>query len=201
MISFSEGGKGAARRKDPEKVFQLRLTVADVTPRIWRRLLVRETMWLSRLHDSIQVAFEWFDYQTHVFALDDLRYGNPVRREGAETVDDDRDITLADLELLKKDHLTYGYNFGDGWQVDIRLEKVLGIEKGLRYPACVAGERNGPPEDCGGPEAYKDMLYCLKHPHTDLAKEWIEWLGGPGKYDPELCDLEKINKALKSLGK
>jgi hypothetical protein len=201
MISFSEGGKGAPRRRAPEKVFQLRLSIADVVPRIWRRLLVRETMWLSRLHDSIQVAFEWFDYQTHGFALDQLRYGNPVHREGAEAVEDDRDVTLGELELLKKDHFFYDYHFGDGWRVDLRVEKVLPLEKGVRYPKCVAGERNGPPEDCGGAEPYKDMLYSLKHPQTDLAQEWIEWLGGPGKFDPELFDLEKINKGLKGLGK
>jgi hypothetical protein len=63
----------------------------------------------------------------------------------------------------------------------------------------VAGERAGPPEDCGGSEAYKDMLYCLKHPQTDLGREWREWLG-PG-YDPEKCDLAAINQALRRLPK
>ena len=201
MISFSEGGKNALRRREAEKVFQLRLSLADLVPRIWRRLLVRETMWLSRLHDSIQIAFDWFDYQTHAFTLDDLRYGNPDRGEGAGNIADDRDVTLADLELLNKDRFLYDYHFGDGWRVELRVEKVLHLEKGVRYPKCTAGERNSPPEDCGGIEAYKDMLHCLKHPHTDLAKEWIEWLGGSGQYDPELCDLEKINRGLKGLGK
>jgi hypothetical protein len=83
--------------------------------------------------------------------------------------------------------------------VDLRLEKTVAAEKGTIYPKCVAGERAGPPEDCGGIEAYKDMLYCLKHPETDLGREWREWLG-PG-YDPERCDLVAINKALRRLGK
>jgi hypothetical protein len=83
--------------------------------------------------------------------------------------------------------------------VDIRLEKTVAAEKAAAYPRCVAGERAGPPEDCGGSEAYKDMLYCLKHPQTDLGREWREWLG-PG-YDPEKCDLAAINKTLKRLAK
>ena len=63
----------------------------------------------------------------------------------------------------------------------------------------VGGERAGPPEDCGGIEAFHDMLACIKEPQTELGREWIEWLGPD--YNPETCDLEKINKALKKLGK
>ena len=96
MISLHEG-KGAVVKKPQEKVFLLRLTVVGCTPRIWRRLVVRESMWLSRLHDSIQVAFDWYDYQTHEFVLDDVRLGNPVRKDDV-AVEDDRDVSGQVLE-------------------------------------------------------------------------------------------------------
>lgn len=176
----------------------LRLDVAGTTPRVWRRLLVRESMWLSRLHDSIQVLFDWFDYQTHAFALDDLRFGNPLKREEM-TIEDDRDVALADLDLEHRGRFTYGYHFGEGWQVEIKVEKTVTVQKGQAYPHCLAGERGGPPEDCGGLEAFHDMLACLKEPDTDLGREWREWLGPD--YDPEACDLVRINKALRRLGK
>lgn len=197
MISLHEG-KGSVAKKPHEKVFSLKLTVVGCTPRVWRRLLVRETMWLSRLHDSIQVAFDWYDYQTHVFSLDDLRFGNPMRKDEL-VIEDDRDVVLSDLDLGSRDRLLYEYNFGEGWHVDVRVEKTLGISKGLVYPTCLAGERAGPPEDCGGLEAYHDMLACIKEPNTDLGREWLEWLGP--NYEPTLCDVEKINKALRKLGK
>lgn len=197
MISLHEG-KGGAARKPVEKAFSLRLTVVGCTPRVWRRLLVRESMWLTRLHDTIQVLFDWFDYQTHLFTLDDMRFGNPQRKEES-TIEDDRDVTLADLDLASRDRLQYEYQFGEGWKVDIRVEKTIVMEKGVAYPLCIAGERAGPPEDCGGLEAYHDMLACIKEPDTDLGREWIEWLGPA--YDPAVCDLEKINKALRKLGK
>ena len=155
-------------------------------------------MWLSRLHDSIQVLFDWFDYQTHAFNLDDLRYGNPLKREEL-TIEDDRDVSLADLDLEHRNQFTYGYHFGEGWQVEIKVEKTLAVEKGVSYPTCLAGERAGPPEDCGGLEAFHDMLACIKEPNTDLGREWLEWLGPD--YDPAACDLTKINKALKKLTK
>lgn len=197
MISLLEG-KGSGAKKPAEKAFSLRLTVAGCSPRIWRRLVVRETMWLSRLHDSIQVAFEWFDYQTHVFTVDEQRYGNPFRKEEL-VIEDDRDVALSDLDLGSRDKMLYHYQFGEGWEVDVRVEKVVPVEKGVSYPICTGGERAGPPEDCGGLDAFHDMLACIKEPNTDLGREWLEWLGPV--YDPEICDVEKINKSLKKLGK
>lgn len=197
MISLQEG-QGAGPKKAPERVFTLRLSVLGTTPPVWRRLLVRESMWLSRLHDSIQVLFDWFDYQTHSFALDDLRFGNPLKRD-ALSIEDDRDVTLADLDLEHRERFTYGYHFGEGWQVEIRVEKTGVVEKGMHYPTCTGGEHAGPPEDCGGLEAFHDMLACIKEPNTELGREWLEWLGPD--YDPGACDVEKINKALKKLGK
>jgi hypothetical protein len=197
MISLQEGRGSKAAKRRAARVLCLRLAVVGTQPRVWRRLLVRETMWLSRLHDAIQVAFDWFDYQTHVFALDDLKFGNPVKRDDL-VVEDDRDVTLADLNLANRDRMTYEYQFGEGWKVDIRVEKTVVASKGVQVPSCVAGERSGPPEDCGGLEAFHDMLACLKEPESDLGKEWIAWLGP--EYDPADFDFEKVNLALRRLG-
>lgn len=197
MIGLHEG-KGSGPKKPAEKALSLRLAVVGCSPKVWRRLLVRESMWLTRLHDCIQVAFDWFDYQTHVFVVDDLRFGNPLRREEL-VIEDDRDVTLHDLDLGSRDRFLYEYHFGETWQVEIRVEKALAVEKGGTYPVCLAGERAGPPEDCGGLEAYHDMLACIKEPNTDLGREWLEWLGP--QYDPAVCDVDKINKNLRKLGK
>jgi hypothetical protein len=198
MISLEEGRGPGAKKAPGGKVYALRLTVAAIQPRIWRRLLVRDTMWLSRLHEAIQVVFDWYDYQAHVFFTGEKRYGSPVDHAGT-VIEDDRDVTVANLHLDEHSQLTYDYLFGEGWHVDIRVEKAVAAKKRTACPRCVAGERAGPPEDCGGIEAYKDMLYCLKHSATDLGREWREWLG-PG-YDPEKCDLVAINKALRRLAK
>ena len=155
-------------------------------------------MWLSRLHDAVQVVFDWYDYQTHCFILGDQRFGNPMKREDL-MIEDDRDVTLADLGLEPHAHLAYRYDFNGGWQVDITVEQIGPLRKGARYPRCEAGEHAGPPEDCGGPEAYQDMIACIKEPDTDLGREWLEWLGPD--YDPAVCDLDKINEALRKVAK
>lgn len=197
MIGLHEGSR-RIRKKEPEKVLWLYASILGCRPKIWRRLAVRETMWLSRLHDSLQIAFDWFDYQTHSFQLDERRYGNPLKREEL-TIEDDRDVTLADLEISGRARFVYGYHFGEGWMVDIQVEKVVLLEKGHGYPRCLAGERAGPPEDCGGLEAYHDMVKSLREPESDLGREWREWVGPD--YDAEACSLEKIDKAFKKLGR
>lgn len=197
MISLHEG-RGSRRRKPVDRICTLHLKVAHCRPLIWRRLLVRESMWLSRLHDAIQVAFDWYDYQTHLFTVGELRFGNPVKRDDW-VVEDDRDVTLADLGIEGRGSLTYLYQFDEGWTVDITVEGLHSPRKGVKYPKCVVGERAGPPEDCGGPDAYHDMLACIKEPDTELGREWLEWLGPD--YDPAVCDLNRINQALNKLGR
>jgi hypothetical protein len=197
MISLLEG-QGTAPKKNADRAMQLRLQVAYCNPPIWRRLLVKESMWLSRLHDSIQLLFDWYDYQTHSFAVGDKRYGNPLKRDEFVILDD-RDITLADLDLEAAHSISYNYHFGAGWQVLIVLENVQPLKKGQRYPCCLEGERAGPPEDCGGIEAFHDMLACIQEPDTEIGREWLDWLGP--EYDAARCDPEAINKAFRRLGK
>jgi hypothetical protein len=48
----------------------------------------------------------------------------------------------------------YEYNFGDLWQLQVRIEERSAIESGRPYPVCVAGCWAGPPQDCGGPKAF-----------------------------------------------
>jgi len=193
MISIHEG-RGGGRRRSRPRICSLRLTLAAVQPRIWRRLVVRENMPLGRLHQAVQVLFGWCDYQTHVFAVGGRRYGNPQNRAGT-VIEDDRTETLATVRLARHGRAVYDYHFADGWRVDIRVEKIQPPAAGVACPRCVAGERAGAPEDCGGVEAFHDMLYCLKHPATDLGREWRAWLGPA--YDPEVCDLPAINRALR----
>ena len=210
MISVLDGQQGAPApdEKDTDadasfgggNALVLTMNVLGCTPPIWRRVVVREDMWLQQLHDVIQIAFDWFDYQTHVFNVGSTDYGNPIKNE-ALTIEDDRDVTLEDIDLAIYEKIYYHYNFGEGWHVEINVEKVIPageVEKSARFPSCVAGGRAGPPEDCGGVEAYHDMLGCLKEPHSELGEEWREWLGP--EYDSERCDLKEINKLLAGIG-
>lgn len=198
MISFSEA-KGPRRKKRPDRVLTLHLSLRDVEPRIWRRIVVRETMWLTRLHDAIQILFGWFDYHLHRFVVNGVQYGNPVRKDNETVVEDDRDFNLTDLEIAPKESFQYEYDFGERWIVDVKVEKAETAQPGVKYPKLLDGKQNGPPEDCGGAAGFKEVLYSLKHPEEPVSKEWLEWLGDG--YDPHAFDADKIGRAIAKLPK
>lgn len=198
MISFSEA-KSARRKKRPDRVLTLHLALRDIEPRIWRRVVVRETMWLTRLHDAIQILFGWFDYHLHRFIVNGIQYGNPVRKDNEVIVEDDRDFSMADLEISAKETFHYEYDFGERWVVDIKVEKIDVAQSGVKYPRLLEGKQNGPPEDCGGSAGFKEVLYSLKHPEEPVSKEWLEWLGEG--YDPHAFDVDKVGRAIAKLPK
>jgi hypothetical protein len=89
----------------------------------------------------------------------------------------------------------YEYDFGDGWEHGIQLEKIVGPEPGVHYPRCLAGRRACPPEDCGGVWGYAELLEILADPRHPEHAERLEWLGGP--IDPEAFDPDEVNNLLK----
>lgn len=105
-------------------------------------------------------------------------------------------IKLSDLLSKEKDKIIYEYDFGDGWEHDIVLEKIETNVKDKYIPTCLAGKNNCPPEDCGGIWGYLDMLEILKHPDHEEYEDYIEWLDE--EFDPKHFDKAEINKMLKT---
>lgn len=172
--------------------------VVGCRPRIWRRLVVKEGIGLQKLHACLQHVLGWSDYQTHAFAVGETQYGNPVTR-GDRLVTDDRTVTLRDLSLAAGKRLIYGYHFGEGWVVSLRVERVVAPERGQRYPLCVEGERAGPPEACGGVADFHALLRALKDPQSSAAAHWRVRLGYD--FDPVAFSCETMNAGLRQLGK
>lgn len=111
-------------------------------------------------------------------------------------INDYRKIKLNYFLKKENDKLVYEYDFGDGWEHEILLEKILPDDSNFQYPECLKGKMNCPPEDCGGVWGYSDMLEILKNPEHAEYEEYIEWLGG--EFDPEHFDINEVNEMLKS---
>ncbi len=89
----------------------------------------------------------------------------------------------------------YDYDFGDGWEHEIKLEKIFTYDRDVKYPVCIDGGRRCPPEDCGGPGGYKDILTIIQDPEHKEYEEWMKWLGD--EFDPEEFSLEDTNELLR----
>jgi hypothetical protein len=143
---------GPAARRCPA-VYQLRVVLDQISPLIWRRLLVTETTTLADLHHILQTAFGWADAHLHQFVIHGVAYG--IHYDGGPWfIHDARTVPLSRFGLRVGERFRYEYDFGDLWVHQIRVEAISESAPGRRYPVCTGGARTAPPEDCGGPWAF-----------------------------------------------
>jgi len=92
---------------------------------------------------------------------------------------------------------TYIYDFGDYWEHEITVERILSSNEELRHPVCIEGKRACPPEDCGGVHGYYELIQILKNPKHPEYRDHIEWLKGHAKnyypYEPDQFNPEKVD--------
>lgn len=196
----------AARKKPTVKpsIHVLHVELVDLAPTIWRELHVRSDTPLSKLHDILQAAFGWTNSHMHVFEDSSRQQYGPSPLADADDFDsgappllDERKYTVADIGPRARSLFGYTYDFGDDWVHRIRVKKVQDPESGGRYPACTAGARAAPPDDCGGIPGYENLLEALQDPEHEEHEELLEWVGGA--FDPESFNLEATNKAVRAV--
>lgn len=182
-----------AQKAKDERIFQLKVTLRGSKPPIWRRIQVEETARLGDLHAILQCVMGWCDSHLHQFIIKGEYYGVPTAGDFEEVKDEDK-FNLGGIVRRAKDKFVYEYDFGDSWEHEILVEKILPRQADVTYPRCLDGKRACPPEDCGGIWGYYDMLAAVADPKHPEHEELIEWLDG--EFDPEAFNLEEANKHL-----
>lgn len=186
----------------PKMVYQLKITLCDTQPKIWRRILIPTSATFWELHSAIQDVFHWNHSHLHQFLYNDKIFKKSLTF-GIPTDEDD----MYDMEVLpgwkhkiskylnlEEPHLKYIYDFGDDWLHLIELENILPAEKGVTYPICIGGKRNSPPDDCGGTHGYAELLEVLLDPTDEEyadTRSWVESMK-EGPFDPEHFDAAKV---------
>jgi len=185
----------ADKHQAPVTVYQLKVSLRDISPMIWRRLLVTKDTTIAQLHDILQTVMGWEDLHLHQFRVYGKAYG--VYRDGGMSfADDPYQVTLATFKLRVGERFVYEYDMGDFWQHDIRIERVLPLDLRKAYPVCTGGAGDCPPEDCGGPWGYADYLSALADPKHEQHDELLEWRG---PFDPEAFDVKQATKEMRKV--
>ena len=189
---------GIMSKSQQQSILQLKVTLCQIKPPIWRRILVPDNITLGQLHDVLQIVMGWTDSHFHQFVLgrevygvpdedeDNFMFGTPLKDENKERV--------SSLLLKEKDSLTYEYDFGDGWQHKVTLEKIIPYDSSIQLPSCIKGKRACPPEDCGGVWGYVELLEIMSdksHPEYNERLEWLET-----DFAPEYFDHAEVNAQL-----
>lgn len=171
---------------------QLRIELVDVEPVVWRRLLVPGSVRMSKLHAMIQAAMGWTNSHLHCFTVGEDRYGMQFD-DFPEGEIDESSVTVLSA-LRGREGFGYEYDFGDGWDHQVTIERVVRFPSGLKLAVCLDGANACPPEDCGGAWGYRHLREVLAdRAHPDHA-ELVRWIGEP--FDPAAFDIAAANTAL-----
>jgi hypothetical protein len=184
----------AAQKPVTADIYQLKVTLRDSKPPIWRRIQVSADINLGKLHRILQVVMGWTDFHLHQFIVGNNYYGEPDPDMGPEIRDEKR-IKLSQIVAGEKFKFTYEYDFGDSWEHELLVEKILPPEPDGRYPICLKGARACPPEDVGGVWGYDSFLEAISDPNHPEHADMLEWIGD--EFDPEAFDLDEVNKTLR----
>lgn len=166
---------------------QLKITLSDSSPLIWRRVLVPSVFTFQDLHKVIQQLFLWEDDHLHEFFEGKSYRSSKIPKR----------CCLDKYFERPKQKATYLYDFGDSWEHEIVFEKLADSKD--EHPTCTEGENFGPPEDSGGWWCYYDMLKAVKNPKHPEYEHFLEWLGKD--FDPTHFDIEAVNKKLMRIKK
>lgn len=179
-------------------IYRLRVTLDDIEPPVWRELLVPADVTLPVLHRIIQLGMGWQGTHLHRFLMGRREYLDPDPK-GIMRLEHERDERRVRLNALLRtpgQTLLYEYDFGDEWQHTIALEAIVAATPGAAYPMCVDAAGACPPEHCGGPIGYRDLLALLAdsaHPNYRAFRDWVG-----AAFDPSAVDIAVINAALRT---
>lgn len=173
-------------------IYRIRVSLCHINPPIWRQIEIVADTKLGKLHRILQIAMGWSDSHLHAFRIGDVTYSAP-HPENASDMLSERNVRFS--QVVREDReLIYEYDFGDGWEHEIVVEKTFSADPLVHYPRCIAGARACPPEDCGGPPGYEDLLAALRDPTHERHEELSEWVSPD--FNSEAFALDEVNKKL-----
>jgi hypothetical protein len=153
------GGERVTRRELPATpgtaaggIHVVTVSLRGAEPQLWRRLQLPSAMTLDRLHEVLQLTFDWTDFGPHSHQTLYGEFGGPVRpasraaRRAAER-GDDSSVTLAQAAGEEGAQIVYLYGYDDEWRVDITVDKIRPAAPGVAYPRCVSGQGEDSPGD------------------------------------------------------
>lgn len=182
-------------------IARLKITLDDVEPPVLRRVEVPMNIRLDRLHAVLQAALGWTNSHLWEIRARDTGWGprDPDGGFGDGPLDASKATLISVIEDTGVKSLKYLYDFGDGWEHTIKIERVLEAEPDALYPSLMEATGRCPPEDIGGPPGYAEFLEAIADPDHERHDEITEYYDAD--FDPHTIDFAVIDKELTKLAK
>jgi len=168
---------------------RIKVTLKGVEPLVMRSIAVPLTMRLDRLHLTLQAAFGWSNSHLYMFQAAGAAWSPDP--DSSANVGDVRKTRLYDIVRdTGARTIHYLYDFGDGWDHLIKIEKW--VENGGPYglPMLLNCVGRCPPEDVGGPSGYAELLEELRKLPPSKRP-----------FDPSVLDRRDLDRAMTALEK
>jgi hypothetical protein len=182
-------------------IARVKITLDEVKPVVLRRVEVPLTLRLDRLHLTIQAAMGWTN--SHLYEIRAGDVGWSTLYPEADWPDDFLDARKARLVDVIEDvgmkTLRYLYDFGDGWEHTIKVERLIAREPDVIYPRLIEAAGRCPPEDVGGPWGYAEFVEAMNDPKHERHAEFTEWMGD--NFDPNIIDTDWLAEEVAELAK
>jgi Plasmid pRiA4b ORF-3-like protein len=184
-----------------DTIARLKITLDNVKPVVLRRVEVPLDIRLDRLHMTVQAAMGWTNSHLYELSAGGVSWSTPDHdADWAGDFLDARKARLGDvLEDIGSKTLVYLYDFGDGWEHTIKVERLADPEPGALYPRLIEASGRCPPEDCGGPWGYAEFIEAINDPKHERHAELTEWIGDD--FDPDAADAEWLTSRVAALAK
>lgn len=176
-------------------IHRLKIRLLDVKPPVWRRIEVASDTQLPDVSRALLAAMGWHDSHLHAFRANGKSYAAPESGLMGDDLDERR-VTIAQIARQPKSQFLFEYDFGDGWEHRVTVEAIVAADPDATYPRCLSGARACPPEDCGGPSGYADLLRQLGDPSDDEHEAMLQWAG---RIDPDAFSVDAVNDDLEAL--
>ena len=181
------------------RIARLKVTLNDVKPAVQRRVEVPLAIRLDRLHLVLQAAIGWTNSHLYEIRARDVGWGLPDPAFGEGPLDAKKARLIDVLEEAGTKTVKYLYDFGDGWEHTVKVERITDAVPGLAYPVLIDATGRCPPEDVGGPWGYDAFLEALADPAHENHTEMKEWIGET--FDPTAVDVEGLADDVAALAK
>jgi len=182
-----------------DAIARLKITLDDVKPPVMRRLEVPLSIRLDRLHFAIQAAMGWTNSHLYEIHAKDTGWGVPDPDWGGGPLDARKARLIDALENAGTKTLKYLYDFGDGWEHTIKIERLIDPVPGIIYPRLMEAAGRCPPEDVGGPWGYAEFLEAISDPGHERHAEFKEWIAED--FDPNVIDADRLGEQVAELAK
>ena len=177
---------GAAAPSAPAAtVHTLKVTLRDVEPEVSRVVQVPSDIALDKLAETLVDTMGWEGDHLHIFTArrTNTKYWSTRWDDGDSGHEDEAQHRLGDILHRPGMKMDWEYDLGDSWHHDIVVMSVTSADSETTLPRCVDGTGACPPEDCGGPWGYTDLLHALNTPTHPRHGEAADLLGA--SFDPE----------------